>query len=154
VTMCTRNKEYIFGEITNGIFLPNRLGIVVQESSLWLEKRYAYIELDAWILMPNHLHGIILIHRNQAIYKPRRGGSRAAPTYPIKRKPLGQLVGVFKTKSTKQINQLLHSPGHSLWQRGFYDRIVRNEKELDRIRRYIEENPLQWELDRYHPSNQ
>jgi putative transposase len=64
------------------------------------------------------------------------------------------LVGVFKTKSTKQINQLLHSPGHSLWQRGFYDRIVRNEKELDRIRRYIEENPLQWELDRYHPSNQ
>jgi putative transposase len=150
VTVCTCDKENIFVGIKNGTFLPNRLGKIVQKSWIWLEKRYAYIDLDAWILMPNHLHGIILIHTDLALDKSRRGGSRAAPTNSIKRKPLGQLVGAFKTISTKQINQLQRTPGHSLWQRGYYDRIIRNEKELDRIRRYIQENPLKWQLDPYY----
>jgi putative transposase len=150
VTICTRSKEDFFGEIKNEVFLPNRLGKIVQESWIWLEKRYAYIELDAWVLMPNHLHGIILIHGDHATDETCRGGARAAPPKPHKGKPLGQLVGAFKTKSTKQINQLQGTPGKSLWQRGYYDRIIRNEQELDRIRCYIQENPLKWELDPYH----
>ena len=85
VTICTHKKVCVFGEITSTILVPNKLGKVVQESWLWLEKRYSYIELDEWILMPNHIHGIIFIHGNQVIDKPRRGGSRAAPTnhYPL-----------------------------------------------------------------------
>ena len=65
VTICTRRKACIFGEISGGILLPTNLGRIVQESWLWLAYRYPYVELDTWCLMPNHLHGIILIHSDR-----------------------------------------------------------------------------------------
>jgi putative transposase len=67
-----------------------------------------------------------------------------------KPKSLSAIIQNFKSISTRRVNQLLRTLGHSLWQHGFYDRIVRNEKELNRIRCYIEDNPLKWELDPYY----
>jgi REP element-mobilizing transposase RayT len=94
------------------------------------------------VVMPNHFHGILMIDVGG------RGGSRTAPTTDsIKRKPLGQLVGAFKTVSAKQINILRNSPGLPVWQRGYYDRIIRDEREMDRIQRYIESNPSRWAKD-------
>jgi REP element-mobilizing transposase RayT len=61
------------------------------------------------------------------------------------------LIGAFKTVSTKRVNQLEGTPGKVLWQRGFYDHIIRDDSDLRRIRRYIRLNPIQWSLDRYHP---
>jgi REP element-mobilizing transposase RayT len=87
--------------------------------------------------MPNQLHGIIVI-------TDRTDGSRAAPT---KRKPLGRLVGAFKTVSTDQFNEMRGTPGCQLWQRDFYDHIIRSEDELNKIREYIRTNPLRWGLD-------
>ena len=91
--------------------------------------------------MPNHLHGIIIIKHEEC-----RGGSRTAPTQnEVKPKPLGRFIGAFKTASTKHINQIRGTPGTQLWQRGFYDHIIRNEHELWAIRRYIKHNPKNWQ---------
>ena len=68
------------------------------------------------------------------------------------RKFTTQLNLLFKTRSTKKLNLLRGTPGQKVWQRGYYDRIIRNQAELDRIRKYIQENPLKWGLDPYHPS--
>jgi REP element-mobilizing transposase RayT len=96
-----------------------------------------------WLAKPNHLHGVIAIHA------ARRGGSRTAPTK--RGKPLGSLIGAFKTVSAKRINQYKGTPGRVVWQRGFYNHIIRNEADLFRIRRCIRQNPIKWSVDRYHP---
>jgi REP element-mobilizing transposase RayT len=139
----------------------NAWGEIVEESWKWLADQYAFVSLDDYVIMPNHLHGVIALHPGG------RGGSRTAPTQMGKLhpgrgdgsrtaraqrgKPLGRLIGAFKTVSTKRINQLQGTPGKVLWQRGFYDHIIRDDEDLSRIRRYIRLNPMQWSLDRYHP---
>lgn len=80
-----------------------------------------------------------------------QGGSRAAST---KVKPLGQLIGAFKTISTKRINELRGISGIAIWQRNYYEHVIRDEMELNRVREYIINNPLQWALDRENPVNE
>jgi hypothetical protein len=92
------------------------------------------------------LHGILIIENVCT------GGSGAALSN-TKPKSLGSLIGAFKTVSTKHINKMWGIPGAKLWQRNYYERIIRNEEELTRIREYILENPLNWEEDRYNPLN-
>src|SRR5208283_4889519 len=141
------------GQIVEGEMHRNEWGDCVARCWQWLAEQYMYIGLDEWIVMPNHLHGIIVITDG-------RGGSRTAPTKtgamgdeggsrtaPTKRKTLGRLVGAFKTVSTEDINQLRGTPARPLWQRDFYDHIIRNEDELNKIREYIRTNPLQWASD-------
>ena len=88
--------------------------------------------------MPNHIHGIIVITNGG------RGGSRTAPT---PRKPLGRLIGAFKTVSTKKINQIRGAPGTTVWRRNYYERIVRGDNSLRAIRQGIFDNPANWEFD-------
>jgi REP element-mobilizing transposase RayT len=95
----------------------NESGEIVEKCWEWLENQYAYVELDAWIVMPNHLHGIILMTDDK-----RRGGSRTAPT---KRKPLGRLIGAFKTVSTKVINKTRDIRNHIVWQRNYLPREIK-----------------------------
>ena len=102
VTICTQNRLCLFGDVVNVKMALNRAGRVVAESWQWLGEQYEHVELDEWVIMPNHLHGIIAISE-------RRGGSRTAPTG--QRKPLGRLIGAFKTVSTKHINKSRKSPG-------------------------------------------
>jgi REP element-mobilizing transposase RayT len=153
VTICSQNKEHLFGQVVEGEMHRNDLGEYVALCWKWLARRYMYVELDEWIVMPNHLHGILVITDG-------RGGSRTAPTNmraataggasrsaPTKRKPLGRLVGAFKTVSTDQFNEMRGTAGGQLWQRDFYDHIIRNEDELNKIREYIRTNPLRWGSD-------
>ena len=109
------------------------VGRIVVRSWAWLGDHYPYVELDAWVVMPDHLHGILMILGDEAVAVPG-----------VKRKPLGQLIGAFKTVSTKEINRLLDTPGARFWQRNYYEHIVRDEKDLNRIRRYIAANPRRW----------
>ena len=110
----------------------NECGRIVAETWQWLEQQYSYVELDSWVVMPNHLHGIIVI----------------ADGYDeIDRKPLGRLVGAFKTVSARKINELSQMRGCPVWQRDFYDRINRNDRSLQRMRQYIADNPLKWHED-------
>ena len=135
VTLVVRERTCLFGEVVNGEMILNPFGSVVDESWRWLREQYDHIELDAYVVMPNHLHGIIVITNNQSGQSVSQG------------KPLGRLIGAFKTVSTKQINELRSTPGESIWQRGFYDRVIRNEAELESVREYISGNPAKWDED-------
>jgi REP element-mobilizing transposase RayT len=121
----------------------NPIGRIVDQTWRWLAARYAHVHLDQWVVMPNHLHGIIIL-------TPCRGGSRTAPTT-TKRKPLGRLIGAFKTVSAKRINRTRGTPSTRLWQRNYYEHIIRNDDELDQIRQYIVDNPSRWALDHENP---
>jgi len=114
-------------------------GRIAAQLRQWLAVQYPYVQLDEWVVMPDHVHGILVI------CDPDGG---APPPSTTRRKPLGQLIGAFKTVSAKQINQIRHTPGIPFWQRNFYDRIIRNDRELHAVRRYIANNPRRWEVDR------
>jgi putative transposase len=143
VTICTQDRACVLGEIVAGAVLLNELGHIVGESWRWLEQQHGYIKLDQWVVMPNHLHGIILI-------KDGEGGSRTAPTS-ARRKPLGRLIGSFKTVSTKRINETLRTPGIAFWQRNYYEHVIRSDNALNAIREYIEANPRHWHTDPDNP---
>ncbi len=150
VTICTQAKQHLFGCIVEGEMHRNELGDFVALCWQWLARQYSYVELDEWIVMPNHLHGIIVVTHGGGSRTPagssrtEEGASRSAPT---KRKPLGRLVGAFKSVSTDRVNEKRGTPGGLLWQRDFYDHIIRDEDELNKIRDYIRTNPLRWNTD-------
>ena len=141
VTICTQNRACLFGTIVDGEMRLNQFGEIVADTWNWLRDQYNYVVLDQWVIMPNHLHGIIVINN------VCRGGSQTAPTVGAP-KPLGRLIGAFKTVSTKHINQLRNTPGVKIWQRNYWEHIIHNDDELNRIRQYIVDNPMKWETDR------
>ena len=147
VTLCTANRDCVFGQVVDGELLLNQYGNIVNECWQWLEEQYSCVKLDEMILMPNHLHGIIILEDNC------RGDSRIAPTDNFERKSLGRLIGAFKTVSTKKINLIRNSSDTILWQRNYYERIIRDEDELNQIREYIACNPLKWIDDKDNPNN-
>ncbi len=132
VTVCTVDRGATLGEIVDGQIRLNAVGTVVAETWRWLTVRYPYVTLDQWCVMPDHLHGILVL----GDARTKMGGSRTAPiavtdatnvvVSPVRRKPIGGLIGAFKTVSTKQINALRNTPGAVVWQRDFWDHIVRN----------------------------
>ena len=152
ITLCVREKECVLGDIVDGEMRLSEIGQIVTEAWLWLAERYPHLELDEWTIMPNHLHGIIVL-----AYDDRRGGSRSvlqgdsriSPT--DRGKPLGQLIGAFKTVSTKRINALRGTPGVPFWQRNYWEHVIRDEIDLNRIRQYIENNPRHWHEDQLNP---
>jgi putative transposase len=171
VTICVYQRQCLFGEIIDGQMILNQYGTIVADTYQWLCQRYPYLHTDEWIVMPNHFHVIMVITD-----KPCMCVSRNAPTInhrhtdhtinqrhtdhtinphnpPTKRKSLGRLIGAFKTVSTKKINILRDTPGIPLWQRNYYEHIIRNEDGMDKIRQYIINNPLSWEIDQLHPQN-
>ncbi|SPQ00463.1 conserved hypothetical protein [Candidatus Sulfobium mesophilum] len=147
VTISRRTGECMFGDIIDGGMRVNEHGHIAGESWEWLSWQYGYVDIDEWVVMPNHLHGILIINDNC------KGGSRTAPTETMRRKSLGRLIGAFKTVSSKQINQIRSIPGYPVWQRNYYEHIIRSEEEMDRIRQYIIDNPVKWAEDEDNPEN-
>jgi len=139
VTICTDGRAPLFGEILDGRMILNASGSFVDE--IWRGMFRFWEDSDTWIVMPNHLHGIIAITDIVA------GGSRTAPT----KKPLGRSVGAFKTASTNRINEIRGTRGAAIWQRSFYEHIIRDERSLQRIVAYIQDNPMGWEADPENP---
>ncbi len=132
VTICTKDRACVLGEIADVKVVLSDAGKIVDETWQWLSDQYPYVELDEYVIMPNHFHGVLIINEDT-----RRGGSRTAPTEEPHTKRLGRLVGAFKTVSTKNINIMQSSPGVVFWQRNYYDHIIRNEADLTHIRTYI-----------------
>ena len=133
VTICTQNRECLFGDVVNGEMVLNEFGELVFATWADLPNHNFGIELDAFIAMPNHVHGIINIVR--AGLEPARTG---------KMQNLSEIIRQFKTFSARRINQLRNTPGLPLWQRNYYEHVVRDEDDLYRIRKYIINNPAKW----------
>jgi len=125
--------------------LLNEFGQIVTKCWYDLTNHYAEITLDAFIVMPNHIHCIIVINNDVG------AGFKPAPT--DKRHGLSEIVRAFKAFSSRYINQIRNTPGIPVWQRNYYEHVIRTEKELDQIREYIVNNPIQWELDIENPQN-
>lgn len=144
VTVVAHKRACLFGMVVDGEMRLNTFGQIVTQAWEWLPTQYTFIKIDSYVVMPNHFHGILqIIDINDYC----RGGSRPAPTGTAEIKPLGQLIGAFKTISAKQINQLRSTPGLPVWQRNYYEHIVRNPSELESIADYILTNPDTWSAD-------
>ena len=142
ITVCTSNMVDLFGYIHNSRMVPNTFGSIVEEEWFKSSKLRENIELykDEFVLMPNHIHGILWIMNskvNENQTRRNKPGSQIGS--------LGSIIGQFKSRTSKRINILGNSPGKSIWQRNYYDHIIRNEKDLKVIRKYILGNPYKWE---------
>jgi putative transposase len=144
VTMVTYHRECVFGKMIADKLTLNTFGIIVTQTWEWLAQRYSYIDVFPYIVTPNHIHGILQVHEPVDIC---RGGSRPAPTNNKNIKPLGQLIGAFKTRSAKEINLIRNTQGLAVWQRNYYEHIIRNQAEMEKIALYILANPDQWSSD-------
>ena len=149
VTICTRNRECVFGDVVGGKMKLSKIGELVQIAWNDLLKRFRNLELDGFAVMPNHIHGIIIIV-GAGLALPNQGAASSAPTKDISPR-LGDVVRAFKSISAINVNLFLTRSGVPLWQRNYYEHIIRNEESLNCVREYIETNPLRWELDGENP---
>ncbi len=149
VTIVTQNRENLFGEIVDDKMILNEYGKIVDKFWHSLPEKYQNIELDEFIVMPNHIHGIIIINERVIRELPQRESPKRENDIKNRRKMiLPKIIGYFKMNTAKQINILRKTLGLPVWQRNYYEHIVRNEDELNRIREYIINNPLKWNLDK------
>jgi REP-associated tyrosine transposase len=135
VTLCTNGRLCLFGDIVDSNIRLNDPGKIVDD--LWSQTFRFFDDAATWVVMPNHLHGIVAIEN--------AGIASGAE------KPLGRLVGAFKTVTTKRINEIRATPGATLWQRGFYEHIIRDGRAFENIVAYIEDNPVRWAADSENP---
>lgn len=162
ITICTRNRECLFGDVINGEMVLNDVGRIAKDFWYRIPERFDDIQLDAFIVMPNHIHGIIGIESNiepdthsvGAIHElPLRNDKMDTETCRKHRRQmlLPKIIGWYKMNVSKRTNNILDNTGNPFWQRNYYEHIIRNEKSLERIRDYIINNPAQWEEDMNHP---
>ena len=153
VTICTWQRECLLGDIIKGEMRLNEYGLIVENCFKELIFHYLNIELDVYIIMPNHMHGIVNINGIDNVgagLKNVGAGFKPAPT---KRHGLPEIVRALKTFSSRKINKTRDRPGCPVWQRNYYEHIIRNENELNHIRQYITNNPFQWDDDENNPVN-
>lgn len=160
VTICTNNRECLFGDVKNGKMELNNAGWMVEKIWFELPKHYVGVGIDAFQIMPNHIHCIIIFvgagpcacpDDNDGMWQSHNGIGQPQGVAPT----ILSLAGVihrFKTMTTKQYIDCVRQHGwkpfqRKLWQRNYYEHIIRNEKELTKIREYIINNPLNWETD-------
>lgn len=151
ITICTYEKTCLFGNIQKEEIVLNKFGIIARDEWRRTQQIRSNIELGEFIIMPNHIHGIIQIN-------DRRGTMHRAPTMERFGKPTSNTIPTiirgYKSTVTKQINQLrrkgtMHR-ATTVWQRNYYEHIIRNEQSYWKITEYITNNPLNWNQDRYY----
>lgn len=163
VTVVTQNRVCLFGEIVDGRMRLNRLGKIVYEEWFRTARLRPYVELrpDEFIVMPNHIHGIIrivdIIDDDNVVGARRRRAPTTTSGTTLEQfgRPvpgsIPTIIRAFKSATTRRINEWRGTPGARVWQRNYWEHIVRNEKALERIRRYIMTNPARWQMDRENP---
>lgn len=146
VTINTHKKLPTYGKIRSGEVELNRMGRIAEEKWLALPDHFPQVFLDAFIIMPTHMHGILFIVEEEAKATHRHVRARHASPIRKARGPkqgsLGAIIGSYKSAVTKAVNQLRGTSGQSAWHRNYYERVIRNEKELAEIRHYIEDNAI------------
>jgi len=151
VTVCTRDRTCFFGDVVDGEMQLNDTGRAVRASWNELPARFQNVVLDAFVVMPNHIHGIVIVgaqfiaptnSSQPPIANTDQGAINRAPT-------LGQIVRKYKAVTTRLIRQTANTT--FAWQRNYYEHIIRDDESLNRIRRYILDNPSRWAFDRENP---
>lgn len=147
ITIVTRNRACLFGKVVNGEIRLNDAGRMVVTEWEMIPERFPTVALDAFIVMPNHVHGIIVITNAAIVHDGAT--TRVAPT-------LGDVVGAFKSRVTVEYIRGVKTSGwtpfhRDLWQRNYYEHIIRNKDALNRIRKYITDNPARWLFDYENP---
>lgn len=153
----------LFGEILNGEMILNKAGQTVRAELLELPKRLHYVKLGAYIIMPNHVHIIIFIQGetpealpNQFIHNALRHINTAESPYPpLGPKPasLGAIIGQFKSRATRRLWKIPNLHDTPIWQRNYYEHVIRDETDLKNKSDYIEANPSLWNEDDEKPLN-
>ena len=169
VTIVTFQRECLFGEVVDGEMRLNRYGEVVKWEWERLPQIFKHLELGVFVIMPNHFHGIIVLRDNAGATRhgldSAMSGNVSLQTIatdgidgsplPCGPQPasLGAIIGQFKSRVTKRLWKIPSLNGRPIWQRNYYEHIIRNEHEMDRIWRYIESNPVNWADDDENPLN-
>ena len=153
VTNIAYDREMFFGKIVNNKMILNEYGNIVRNWWLEIPNKFKNVNLDIFVVMPNHFHGIVQIISGNSIVgaiheSPLQKSSQQNKTQ-RRNMLLSKMIGYFKMNSAKRINQKRNLQGISVWQRNYYEHIIRNENELWRIRKYIVENPVNWDNDQY-----
>jgi putative transposase len=162
VTICTYQRQCWFGDICDGRMCLNHIGYIVAQE--WVRSSHIRqeIELDEWVIMPNHLHGIVFITDINTVGNTVGAQGRAPLHLPttsnpvaVHRQPrsLSSFVAGFKSAVTKGINIIREAPSLPIWQRNYHESIVRDEKSLHTIRQYIVNNPQRWADDPENPQH-
>ncbi len=146
ITICTHDRQCLFGDISENSMILNNLGKIAEKCWNNIPLHFPHMALDSYIIMPNHIHGIISI--NQAIkkgeyYSPLQSRGTS--------KTIGSAIRGFKIGVTQWARK--NTAFHDLWQRDYYEHVVRNEVSLNQIKEYIIHNPETWERDKLHPSH-
>jgi REP element-mobilizing transposase RayT len=160
ITICTQDRACLFGEVVDGEIRLNEYGHIAWRCWAEIPLHFPHAELDAFVVMPNHVHGIVILTvgarhdvvgarhavplQNGVFGKMEQFGKPVPGSIPT-------IVRSFKSASTRHINALRGTPGAPVWQRNYYEHIVRNEESLNRIREYIVTNPMRWALDHENP---
>jgi putative transposase len=150
VTVCTHNRMCLFGDVLNGEMHPNPIGCIVVEEWRRSAAIRQEIGLDAFALMPNHLHGIVIIQGTGE----RIGATGRSPLPGPGKQSLASFLAGFKSATAKRINLARGAPGAPVWQRNYYEHIIREQADWDHILEYIASNPALWAKDRENPNGQ
>ncbi len=151
VTLCTHERVHLFGHVVDGVMRLDELGEIARQCWLAIPDHFPHAQLDEFVVMPNHVHGIIwIVGARHAV--PLQSPARETMEQFSKPVPgsIPTLIRSFKSATTKRINQHRRTLGATVWQRNYYEHIIRNEQTLNAIRQYIHDNPLRWHLDRYN----
>jgi REP element-mobilizing transposase RayT len=150
ITICAQGRKCLFGLISDGKMRLNEYGKILINYWNEVPSKWPNVTLDYFTVMPNHVHGIIMIvgaGSPRPLIPPSdlEGGE----TPPLQNQPsLSQIIGYFKYQAAKKINESRATPGAKVWQRSFYEHVIRDDDSLNRIREYIATNPSRWDLDR------
>ncbi len=168
LTICTHRRGCVVAEVVEAQIRLNACGAIVEACWEQIPRHFRHVELDAFVVMPNHLHGVIVfLERSAAEPDVRLRARHAVPLRgrgevvggqverfgaPV-RSSLATIIRSFKAAVTRRINAARQTTGRPFWQRNYYEHIIRNEHDLEDIREYIEQNPGRWEEDENNPRN-
>ena len=146
-TICTHHRQLLFGDVINEEMNLNEVGEIVFDEWRKSANIRSELELDAFV-MPNHVHGIIGLKDLNIVGATGRSPSRSGPS----KHSLGAFIAGFKSAVAKRVNAVRRTPEIKIWQRNYYEHVIRDEESLSRIREYIVNNPAQWDADPENPA--
>ena len=153
VTICTKNRLHYFGEIKNANIILSEIGNIAKEYWISIPEHFPFVILDEFVIMPNHLHGIIIIKKSQKtkfVETQNFTSLQERNQFGPQSKNLASIIRGYKSgvKKYTTINKIIFA-----WQPRYFDHIIRNQTEFQRIRNYIRYNPLKWQQDRNNQGN-